>query len=172
MIATILMSSVPLSGVLVVSNFAGEIFSNIFPTHRNLAAVMLPIAAGAGVAIASIGADRFGRKPMLLFSCVGMSLSMATMTGYYWCFATRDWVLVSKQTWEWASFVAMTLYMFFNQAGLGPLATVVTTEIVDSSVRGLAMGIATMGAGLAAAGTNYVTLPIVNSIGYDFMFAG
>lgn len=62
--------------------------------------------------------------------------------------------------------------MFFNQAGLGPLAAVVTTEIVDSTVRGLAMGVATMGAGLIAAGTNYVTLPIVDSIGYDWMFAG
>lgn len=171
----------------------------------------------------SIGADRFGRKPMLLFSCGGMSLAMATMTGYYWCFAAKEWVLVGKETWEWASFVAMTLYvlqslpntrsakgwavnsasvwravqqrvfdyhwsgstrscaeaelnrcryMFFNQAGLGPLAAVVTTEIVDSTVRGLAMGVATMGAGLIAAGTNYVTLPIVDSIGYDWMFAG
>lgn len=36
--------------MLVVSNFAGEIFSNIFPAHRNLATVMLPIAAGFGVA--------------------------------------------------------------------------------------------------------------------------
>ncbi len=165
------MSSVPLSGVLVVSNFAGEIFSGIFPAHRNLATIMLPIAAGVGVAAVSIGADRFGRKPMLLFSCGGMTLSMATMAGYYWCFA-HDWVLVSKQTWEWAACVAMTLYMFFNQAGIGPLATVVTTEIVDSSVRGLAMGVATMGTGLVSAGTNYVTLPIVDSIGYDWMFAG
>ena len=171
-IATILMSSVPLSGVLVISNFAGEIFSNIFPAHRNLATVMLPIAAGVGVAAVSVGADRFGRKPMLLFSCGGMSLSMMTMTGYYWCFASSDWVFIGKQSWEWASFVAMTLYMFFNQAGLGPLAAVVTTEIVDSSVRGLAMGVATMGAGLVGAGTNYITLPIVDSIGYDWMFAG
>ena len=137
MIATILMSSVPLSvcaclyafvsasvsvsmlhmqspeqGVLVVSNFAGEIFSNIFPAHRNLATVMLPIAAGFGVVTVSIGADRFGRKPMLLFSCGGMSLAMVTMTGYYWCFASKEWVLLGKETWEWASFVAMTLYAF------------------------------------------------------------
>ena len=48
---------------------------------------------------------------MLLFSCGGMSLAMATMTGYYWCFAAKEWVLVGKETWEWASFVAMTLYV-------------------------------------------------------------
>ena len=65
----------------------------------------------------SIGADRFGRKPMLLFSCGGMSLAMATMTGYYWCFAAKEWVLVGKETWEWASFVAMTLYVLRRASG-------------------------------------------------------
>ena len=38
--------------------------------------------------------------------------------------------------------------MFFNQLGLGPLATVVGTEIVPESQRGLAMGLATAGGGL------------------------
>ena len=66
-IATIVMLSV----FRRVSHCAGEMFSNIFPAHRNLATFMLPIAAGLGVAAVSVGADRLGRKPMLLFHAVG-----------------------------------------------------------------------------------------------------
>ena len=44
--------------------------------------------------------------------------------------------------------------MFFNQAGLGPLAAVVATEIVDTSVRGVALGIASSATGLLSAVTH------------------
>ena len=50
--------------------------------------------------------------------------------------------------------------MFFNQSGLGPLAAVVATEIVDASIRGLAMGIAMVGTGAPdRAGPNVMGLP-------------
>ena len=48
----VLMAAVPLSGVLVVGTFAGEIIGGIFPAHRNAAAVVLPLAAAVGVAVA------------------------------------------------------------------------------------------------------------------------
>ena len=50
-VATVLMAAVPLSGVLVVGTFAGEIIGGIFPAHRNAAAVVLPLAAAVGVAV-------------------------------------------------------------------------------------------------------------------------
>ena len=68
--------------------FAGEIIGGIFPAHRNAAAVVLPLAAAVGVAAVSLGVDRFGRRVMLIFSCVGMVLCFAVMALYYHCHET------------------------------------------------------------------------------------
>jgi len=62
--------------------------------------------------------------------------------------------------------------MFFNQLGLGPLATVVGTEIVPESQRGLAMGLATAGGGLVGAGSSYSALLLGDAVGYDRLFFG
>lgn len=62
--------------------------------------------------------------------------------------------------------------MFFNQAGLGPLAAVVATEIVDASVRGFAMGVAMVGTAIVSTITNYSTLPISTAFGYSTLFCG
>lgn len=59
-----LMSAVPISGVLAVFSFAGEILAEIFPTHRNLASIVIPVAGTAGVLCVTQGADRLGRKPV------------------------------------------------------------------------------------------------------------
>lgn len=60
--------------------------------------------------------------------------------------------------------------MFFNQSGLGPLAAVVATEIVDASIRGFATGIAMVGTAIVSTATNYSTLPISSSLGYSTLF--
>ena len=83
--ATVLMSCVPLSGVFVVVFFAGDILGSIFPSHRNLAAVLVPFMGVIGVAFASCGADRVGRRPLLLLSAVGMALSMVVLGLYFHC---------------------------------------------------------------------------------------
>jgi hypothetical protein len=64
LLATMLMSAVPISGVLAVFSFAGEILAEIFPTHRNLASIVIPVAGTAGVLCVTQGADRLGRKPV------------------------------------------------------------------------------------------------------------
>ena len=53
------------SGVFVVVFFAGDILGSIFPSQRNLAAVLVPLMGVIGVAFASCGADRVGRRPLL-----------------------------------------------------------------------------------------------------------
>ena len=170
LLASVIMASVPLSGVLVVALFAGELLDKVFPAHRNAAAVVLPVAAGVGVTLAAAGIDRLGRRPMLMFSCVGMMLCMATMAGFYWCEERGEWVGLSQPAWEWAAFASLALYMMFNQAGLGPLATVLATELPAPSVRGLALGVAVATAGITQTATNYATLPVGNTIGYKWMF--
>ena len=83
--ATVLMSCVPLSGVFVVVFFAGDILGSIFPSQRNLAAVLVPLMGVIGVSFASCGADRVGRRPLLLLSAVGMALSMVVLGLYFHC---------------------------------------------------------------------------------------
>ena len=77
-LATILMSAVPLSGVLAVFSFAGDILEQIFPTYRNLASILIPVAGSVGVLCVTQGADRLGRKPVsgasLYFDHVGKAL--------------------------------------------------------------------------------------------------
>ena len=108
--ATVLMAAVPLSGVLVIGTFAGEIIGGIFPAHRNAAAVVLPLAAAVGVGVVSVGVDRFGRRVMLLFSCVGMVFCFAVMALYYRCHERGVWSWgFSQSEWEWAALTALVL---------------------------------------------------------------
>lgn len=109
-VATTLMAAVPLSGVLVVGTFAGEIIGGIFPAHRNAAAVVLPVAAAAGVAAVAYGVDRYGRRAMLLFSTSGMVLCFVVMSLYYRCHERGIWMWgLSQSTWEWAALSALVL---------------------------------------------------------------
>ena len=135
--ATLLMAAVPLSGVFAVFNFAGEILSAIFPAHRNAASVVVPLVGAVGVVGVSLGSDRVGRRPMLLVSALGMAICMAALGLYYRCHTSHVWLFgLGQAAWEWIGFLALCLFMFFNQLGLGPLATVVGNEIVPAEHRG------------------------------------
>jgi MFS family permease len=106
--------------------------------------VVLPCAGAAGVTVLILLVDRVGRRPMLLLSAGGMTICMLALGLYFRCHITHTWLLgLTKSEWEWVGFVSLIGFMFFNQMGLGPLATLVSTEIVPENVRGLAVGIAT-----------------------------
>ena len=173
LIATLLMSSVPLSGVCVVFSFAGDILDGIFPTKRNLAALFIPLAGVCGTIIPALCSDRVGRKPLLLSSCAGMALSMLLLGTYYHQRQTAVWWGMAEARWAWVAFAALCGFMFFNQLGLGPLASVVCTEIMPASIRGLGMGVATgIGGGVIGAASSYSALPLSTLIGYDKLFWG
>ena len=109
---------------------------------------------------------------MLLISCGGMFICMGTLALYYYCHEPGHWLLFSREVWQWIAFMALVLYMFFNQVGLGPLATVVTAEIVPDAVRGLAMGIGMTGSGIFGTVTTLELLPLAKSVGYSSVFFG
>lgn len=110
---------------------------------------------------------------MLLLSAMGMAGCMAALGLYYHCHINNIWLWGLSQTnWEWIGFIALCLFMFFNQVGLGPLATVVGLEIVPAEHRGTAMGLATAGGGIVGAASSYSLLPLGATVGYEKIFWG
>jgi len=70
-----LMIGYNLSGTLIISNYASTLFAEIHVADRTL-----PIAIGVmqflGLVSAAVGADRFGRRPLLLASCAITAVSL------------------------------------------------------------------------------------------------
>lgn len=62
-----------------------------------LTSVGLTSVGNCQVAV-TCGVDRYGRRPMLLFSSVGMTICMAVLTLFYHCQATGHWLFVTEAT--------------------------------------------------------------------------
>lgn len=76
--------------------------------------------------------DRYGRKPMLMISTLGVAMAQALMSANF--------------HWDLSIGVAITaqcLFMASFSLGLGPICWVVTSEVFALEIRGLAMGMGT-----------------------------
>lgn len=79
--------------------------------------------------------DRAGRKPMLIFSGVGMFLSEAALGCYLYI---QDYTDINVEELSWLPVTTLVVYMITYNCGFGPLPYTIISEVFPSNVKGAA----------------------------------
>jgi len=122
------------TGINIVMYYAPNILTSVGLDESNalLQAIAIPIVMIGFTGIALALADRVGRKPLLLVSVTGMTVSLGLLGLIYSGDQTGStWVLLGL----------ILLYVASFSVGMGPLVWTVIAEIFPNVMRGRAVGI-------------------------------
>ncbi len=123
-----------ITGINVVINYAPGILSEVGIAGGD--PLLQTIVVGAANLIFTLIAlwlcDKFGRKTLLLWGCVGSGLSLAYLAYGFSVGASSSAILI-----------AILAFIGFFALSLSPLMFVVTSEIYPSHIRGTAMALST-----------------------------
>lgn len=150
-IVQIVASADVLSGMTTVLAYASSTFGHADTTHT-LSPDQFTVLLGALIFCTTFAAgylvDKLGRRPLLLFSCLGCgAFELLTGTYYY-----RRWPAVDALG-AWIPFTAIGSFAVIYSIGLGPLLPTLQGEMFPSNVRGLASAITS------------VTLTVISFVG-------
>jgi len=143
-------------GINVFLYYAPKIFASLGAAAR-VALLQMVIVGAVNMAftILAVGVvDRMGRKPLMIVGAAGMGVALAALgLAAYW------------QLFQWWALVFVLGYIACFAMSVGPVTWVILSEIFPTSIRGRAMGIATVCLWLA----NYLvsqTFPMMNDNPY------
>lgn len=88
--------------------------------------------------IAALFIDRSGRKPFLIFSCIGSSL-MLLGQGIF--FTLRDFLEVDVSTVKYLPIIGMVIYIAVFALGLGSVVNLMLGELFSASIKAKALGL-------------------------------
>jgi SP family sugar:H+ symporter-like MFS transporter len=103
------------------------------------------LSAGLSIGACSVTillVDRIGRKPLLLFGSIGMTVALAVVA---WCFAgasTVDGALKLSDSAGMVALVAANAYVVFFNSTWGPVMWVMLGEMFQNQIRGSALAVA------------------------------
>lgn len=122
------------TGINIVMYYAPRIFTSVgLDTSSAIGhSVIIGLVMLVFTVVALLFADRLGRRPLLLFSCAGMTLSLAVL----------GWVFGAGDSGN-ATFILLwiLLYVASFSIGMGPLGWTVIAEIFPNKARGRAVGL-------------------------------
>ncbi len=123
-----------ITGINVVINYAPGILSEVGIAGGNplLQTIVVGVANLIFTIIALWLCDKFGRKTLLLWGCVGSGLSLAYLAYGFSVGASSVAILI-----------AILAFIGFFALSLSPLMFVVTSEMYPSHIRGTAMSLST-----------------------------
>jgi len=127
-----------ITGINSVIYFSPKIFEEAGLSLRS-SAILATMGVGAVNVLATIVSlylvDRVGRRPLILWSLAGMTLSLLTIAlGLYTEIAAIDKIAL----------LTLMGYVAFFAIGLGPLPALIISELAPSDVRGQALSLATL----------------------------
>ncbi|KAK5583105.1 hypothetical protein RB653_004695 [Dictyostelium firmibasis] len=106
--------------------------------------------------------DRFGRKPLLLYGCIGMVIGLAVL-GYPFYHNSNPIGKIDSTKKGWIAVAGMIFFKLMFSMGLGPIPALVGSEIFPSKIRGKAMAISQLLNWAANCIVNSMYLHMVNS---------
>ncbi|XP_063975839.1 facilitated trehalose transporter Tret1-like isoform X2 [Diachasmimorpha longicaudata] len=138
-IALALLPGQQTSGITVIFTYAATIFELAETSlDPNSAAIVLAIMQVFGSIVSTATIERAGRRFLLLFSCGGMAICHILL-GLFFLFQFLEYNL---STINWLPIVTLSSYTILYCLGLGPVAFVVSSEVLSSDISGLANSIA------------------------------
>jgi SP family galactose:H+ symporter-like MFS transporter len=105
--------------------------------------------------------DRVGRRPLLLTSLAGMTVSLAALgLGF----------AIGGEALKWVGLLSLAVYIASFAIGLGPVFWLLISEIFPLSVRGQGASVATMANWLANFAVSLTFLSLLNALGSTWAF--
>ncbi|XP_004518959.1 facilitated trehalose transporter Tret1 [Ceratitis capitata] len=107
--------------------------------HPDTNTIIVGLVQVTGVYTATILVDRFGRKPLLIFSCAATAIGMAVF-GLYGFLLEETTVDLSAVS-AWLPLVTVCFIMFVSNSGLIPIPFVLLVELMPPKIRASAAAI-------------------------------
>nr|XP_037279645.1 solute carrier family 2, facilitated glucose transporter member 8-like [Rhipicephalus microplus] len=138
----LVMSMQQLSAVGVIITFAQDIFEEAGTSvSAENAAIAVAAIQVIMVAVATVLADRLGRKVLLLFSSAASSLSLAVLGLSFHIKAAAGDKFV--EAYGWLPLTSLCAFFVGYSVGLGPLPWVLLGEMIPLKAKGFATGTCT-----------------------------
>ncbi|XP_015836566.1 facilitated trehalose transporter Tret1-like [Tribolium castaneum] len=106
--------------------------------------------------LSSFFVDKWGRKPLLIFSTIGCFINLTLQTIF---FAMKEYTNFEVSVIDWFPLVMMIIFMILYFSGLGVTVNIVTSEMFSASVKGKTISLvnATFAFGMLATTKFYQT---------------
>ena len=125
------------SGVNAVMFYTASIFETAgFTNSGSMPSIIIAVVQVVATFVASLLLDRLGRRFLLIFAGVFMSISCFTLGLYYYLTEYHD-----ASHLGWLSLTSMAVYIAAFSIGWGPVPWIVMAEILPVRVKGLGSGL-------------------------------
>lgn len=101
-------------------------------------AIILSGVLALSVGLSAFIVEKFGRKPLTIFSCFGCGIILAIETVYF--FITQ-YEIFDTSSFGWLPLVGMLVYIVVCSTGIGILPTLILGEIFSASIKGNATSV-------------------------------
>lgn len=154
-----------ITGVNAVLYYGSILISEQFRGQTTNTALLTSVVIGCANLISTILAMRFldlwGRRPMLLTACGGMTVSLAILVFAFHVPGMSTWVVLG-------SIIGYTAFFAF---GMGPVPWVLISEIFPNKIRGRAASVATSALWSGCLLVTFTFLSLIRALGVSGTFA-
>ena len=187
-IVCFLFISLELTGISIVSSYSSSILSSSRLTTPNIASLLPSAIESVSMLLCTFIVDRIGRKPLLIFSGVGVAVSHAILSFYsfgsekiwHQCFQTSNLTIsvankhgLSEEFCDYITLLpllGLIILKFMYGIGWGPIPHVLLGESLPSNVRHVAAPISISISLLATALPVLVFPYLVEFLGPAYVF--
>ncbi|KAK2703226.1 facilitated trehalose transporter Tret1-like isoform X2 [Artemia franciscana] len=139
-ICILLMLFQQLCGINAVIFYSASIFKDAGSTlDENVSSIIIGVVNLVSSTLAAVFIDRVGRRPLLITSCLIMSLSLLSLGGYFYL-KENDPVNMARV--GWIPLLLLMIIVGSFALGLGPVPWLLMSEIFSSDVRASASAVA------------------------------
>lgn len=135
-ISFILIIFVDTAGILAILSFITELFDwASIELDVYVATIVVGVIQVVGAIISTIFVDRFGRRILLIFSCVGTAICFYALGIYFYLLPKPEYKNLVDQL-QWLPLVSISAAILVAAAGILTLPFFLLTELLPVKVRG------------------------------------
>ncbi|XP_025835796.1 facilitated trehalose transporter Tret1-like [Agrilus planipennis] len=127
-----------MSGIAIIGSYLQTILNAAESTiSSNLSSLIFGIASIICVLISGQVVDRWGRKPLLIISCIFSAISMFVLGAYFYINETKSFNMAPV---SWLPLTILVVFQISITIGISPVPQVIISELYPMNVKGIAIG--------------------------------